>query len=204
MSNQSILDWTAALVPLDIPYHYGAGGLPTPLDALRQVGVDCSAIVEQIVHAATGADPGRDTVAQLASPLGQVIPDLTQALPGDEIYFGSAAGGPSAHVGIFLGGNQIADAPHTGTTFGIHTFSPGGYGSEPILGIRRFAGSGGTPAPASFGASPVAYQTQQASLLSDVTGSLGKVAVEVVLVGGAAALLAFSVFRVSQRSTAKQ
>lgn len=207
MSNAQILDWTYALVPTGIPYVYGAGGLPTPLDTLKQIGTDCSAIVEQILHAALGIDPGRTTVAQLASPLGEVVPTLAQALPGDEIYFGSPSGGPAAHVGIFLGGNQIADNPHSGSTFGIHTFSASGYGSEPILGIRRFggagplagtqptAGAGATVVPASFSSGRSATATSTAGISSSIL----KIAVEATLTAAAAGLLALAVLRGSQQ-----
>lgn len=198
MSNQQVLDWTAALIPAGIPYVYGAGGLPTPLDVLKQVGTDCSAIVQQILHAALGIDPGRDTVAQLASPLGRVVPSLAQAQPGDEIYFGSPAGGPSAHVGIYLGGNQIADNPHAGSSFGVHSFSASGYGSEPILGIRRFGAAAGSSPGSSSGAG--GYTVAQASTSTGgLGGSFLKIAVEAVLTAAAVGLLALAVLRSTQK-----
>ncbi|HVU73514.1 MAG TPA: NlpC/P60 family protein [Mycobacteriales bacterium] len=43
---------------------------------------------------------------------------VSQLEPGDLVFF--ASGGYIGHVGIYYGGGQMVDAPHTGSTVGIH------------------------------------------------------------------------------------
>src|SRR6185312_5516760 len=41
---------------------------------------------------------------------------LADARPGDLVFFGT----PPHHVGIYAGDGQMIDAPHTGSTVGLH------------------------------------------------------------------------------------
>jgi cell wall-associated NlpC family hydrolase len=77
------------------PYAYGAAG-PSAFD--------CSGLT-QYVHRQAGISIPRTTGAQLsaARPVAK-----SSARPGDLIFFGSY------HVGIYMGGGQIIDAPKSG------------------------------------------------------------------------------------------
>jgi len=64
---------------------------------------------------------------------GSAIPNIGQAGPGDLIFFGPLAPAEPFHVGIYIGGGQMIDAPHTGASVRRDTVS--GFGQ--ISAIRR-------------------------------------------------------------------
>jgi len=113
-------------------YCWGGGHAgPVPVGTC----VDCSGLVNQ-VYGTSG-----NTFTQVA--MGKSVP-LSQAGPGDLMFFGPLAPGEPHHVGIYTGNNQMIDAPHTGTT--VRQESIQGFG--PIFDIRRLvptdaAGNGG-------------------------------------------------------------
>jgi hypothetical protein len=75
-------------------------------------GLDCSGLV-QLVYGKLGIDLPR--VSQQQQNSGVEVP-YSQAQPGDLVFFGE----PAHHVGIFVGDGKMIDAPHTGSTVGIH------------------------------------------------------------------------------------
>jgi peptidoglycan DL-endopeptidase CwlO len=83
------------------PYRYG-GAAPG--------GFDCSGLV-QYVYAQLGKKLPR-TAAEQAAAVRHV--PRSQAVPGDLVLF--PGGG---HIAIYLGGNMMLDAPHTGSSVGI-------------------------------------------------------------------------------------
>jgi cell wall-associated NlpC family hydrolase len=85
---------------LGCPYVYGAAG---PCSA----GYDCSGLV-MAAWASAGVSIPRDTYAQWAA-LPHVPMSTIQ--PGDLIYFNG-----ESHVGIYVGGNDIIDAPVPGAS----------------------------------------------------------------------------------------
>ncbi len=89
---------------LGVPYVYG-GTSPT-------TGMDCSGLVQR-VFADLGVALPRTAAQQ--SQVGTNVPSLSQALPGDLVFYGS----PAEHVGIYLGNGQIINAPHSGQTVSI-------------------------------------------------------------------------------------
>lgn len=95
----------AAITQLGVPYGWGK---ETPGAAF-----DCSALV-QWAYEQAGVILPRTSEAQYSAV--QIIP-ASQAQPGDLVFseFGEDPGqsGPG-HVGIYLGGGQYIDAPHTG------------------------------------------------------------------------------------------
>jgi peptidoglycan DL-endopeptidase CwlO len=103
---------------LGVPYQWG-GTDPSK-------GLDCSGLT-QLVYGRLGVSLPR--VAADQAKAGVAVPSLAQAQPGDLVFFGS----PAHHVGIVVGDGTMIDAPHTGTTVGVHAIS--GYG--PISAIRR-------------------------------------------------------------------
>ncbi|MDA8391751.1 MAG: NlpC/P60 family protein [Actinomycetota bacterium] len=85
---------------LGVPYVWG-GTSPT-------TGFDCSGLVQH-VFADMGVSLPRTSEAQ--ATVGQAVPSLAQAQPGDLVFYGS----PAYHVGIYIGGGKMINAPHTGT-----------------------------------------------------------------------------------------
>ncbi len=84
---------------LGIPYVWG-GTDP-------QKGLDCSGLV-QLVYKNLGYDLPRVSGQQATA--GTPVASLAQARPGDVLAFGS----PVHHVGIYLGNNQMIEAPRPG------------------------------------------------------------------------------------------
>lgn len=85
---------------LGVPYVYG-GASPR--------GFDCSGFTSYVfaqvgISLARSADGQYRTVPRIAR---------SQAQPGDLVFY--LSGGSAYHVGIFLGGNRMIAAPHTGT-----------------------------------------------------------------------------------------
>lgn len=180
---------------LGVPYLYG-GGRGSPAQA-RLNGVDCSGFVYQ-VFTALGIDPGTDTVSQFNNPNAVDVPSLAQAQPGDLIFFGSPVGGTQEHVGIYLGGGTMIDAPHTGATVRLDRVA----GFENLLGIRRLTGA--LPAAAGVATDPGSQpqpsldSTTLDSSSSSPGASLGRLFAEIVAVALALALVAAGVIQASK------
>lgn len=132
-----------------------------------QGAFDCSGLVQWAMKTATGYDPGRDTTAQFNNRDGQNIPDISQALPGDIIFFGAGQGpdGGPEHEAIYLGNGQIEDANHPGGSVGIRSLQ--GYGA--IAGIKRFPAVAGSTTPASMAAGGYKTSTQAPSPADTLT-----------------------------------
>jgi cell wall-associated NlpC family hydrolase len=104
-----------ALQYLGVPYVWG-GSSPS--------GFDCSGLV-MYVYAQLGISLPHYTVAQWSS----TIPISSSEMePGDLVFFDGLG-----HVGIYIGGGQFVDAPHTGSVVRIDSLS--GFGS--FNGARR-------------------------------------------------------------------
>jgi len=84
---------------LGVPYLWG-GTDP-------QKGLDCSGMI-QLVYKNLGVDIPRVSYQQATA--GRPVASLAEARPGDILAFGS----PVHHVGIYIGGNQMIEAPRTG------------------------------------------------------------------------------------------
>jgi cell wall-associated NlpC family hydrolase len=74
--------------------------------------MDCSGLVQR-VFADEGVALPRTAAEQ--SQMGTNVPSLSQALPGDLVFYGS----PAEHVGIYIGNGQIINAPHSGQSVSI-------------------------------------------------------------------------------------
>ena len=100
---------------LGVPYVWG-GASPS--------GFDCSGLV-MYVYAQLGISLPHYTVSQwnVTQPIS-----VSQAQPGDLIFFNGLS-----HVGIYLGGGQMVDAPHTGSVVRVESI----YGFGSIDGARR-------------------------------------------------------------------
>jgi cell wall-associated NlpC family hydrolase len=128
---------TVAPPPVSVPTgHPGVGHPQAASIALRYLGVpyvfggaspsgfDCSGLV-MYVYAQLGISLPHYTVAQwnATEPISQ-----SQMAPGDLVFFNNLG-----HVGIYIGGGQFVDAPHTGSVVRIDSIA--GFGS--FDGARR-------------------------------------------------------------------
>ncbi len=97
------------------------------------VGFDCSGLV-QAAYRAAGVDLPR--VAQTQFDAGPAVPAAAPIEPGDLMFFGSRPTDVT-HVGIYLGGGQMVDAPYTGTVVRVDQVptTPGAnWGGEEFVG----------------------------------------------------------------------
>lgn len=108
---------------LGVPYVWG-GTNPA-------VGFDCSGLVQH-VYADLGVSLPR--TSQQQATIGTPVASLAQAQPGDLVFFEPSASGPG-HVGLYLGGGAMIDAPHPGTAVQIQQIT------TPPCAIRRVAGA---------------------------------------------------------------
>jgi cell wall-associated NlpC family hydrolase len=88
-----------------VPYRWGGTDPST--------GLDCSGLT-QLVFRRLGVQLPR--VAADQSKVGMPVASLADARPGDLVFFGT----PAHHVGIYAGNGTMVDAPHTGSTVGVH------------------------------------------------------------------------------------
>jgi cell wall-associated NlpC family hydrolase len=90
-----------AAANLGAPYRWGGTG---------PGGFDCSGLTQAAYAAAHVAIP---RVAQDQFDAGPAVPPTAPLQPGDLVFFGSGPQGIT-HVGLYIGGGEMIDAPHTG------------------------------------------------------------------------------------------
>lgn len=93
-------------------------------------GYDCSGLTYSIYHAFGRWIP-RDADQQARH--GRWVARSALA-PGDLVFYRSYAGGPIGHVGMYIGGGNIIDAPQTGQPVRIEPLSSYSY----YAGARRY------------------------------------------------------------------
>lgn len=115
-----------ALAQLGKPYLWGGTG-PN--------GYDCSGLVMEAYLAAGIALP-RTTYQQVN--VGTPVYAASQLQPGDLIFTAGSDGTAAnpGHVGIYLGGDLVEDAPHTGADIELSKFD-GGYWNKNAVAMRR-------------------------------------------------------------------
>ncbi len=119
---------------LGTPYAWGGGALNGPSKGIsdgggpadragdyNKIGYDCSGWSRYVTYQMTGHEIPRTSEAQFAA--GAPI-SASQAQPGD-LYFPSSAGRPPGHVQVYIGNNQVAEAPSSGQTLKISALQPG-------------------------------------------------------------------------------
>ncbi|MGD0313452.1 MAG: NlpC/P60 family protein [Acidimicrobiales bacterium] len=101
LSGTIVTALTFAAEQLGTPYVWGGTG---------NGGFDCSGLVQASYRAAGVTLP---RVAQSQYDAGPPVPVDATVLPGDLVFFGSGPSGVE-HVGLYVGGGEMIDAPHTG------------------------------------------------------------------------------------------
>jgi cell wall-associated NlpC family hydrolase len=91
---------------LGVPYLWGG------TDPAK--GLDCSGLVQR-VYKDLGIDLPRGSRDQ--AKVGTEVASLSQAKPGDLVTFGV----PANHIGIYIGGNKMIVAPHSGDVVKVQT-----------------------------------------------------------------------------------
>ena len=115
-----------AMKYLGIPYHFageGPGKCPT---GEHRICFDCSGLTKY-VYMLFGIELPHNAAMQYDR--GIKVP-LSQAKPGDLVFFGS----PAHHVGMYLGNDMFIHAPHTGDVVKVSKLS----GRSDLSGICRF------------------------------------------------------------------
>jgi cell wall-associated NlpC family hydrolase len=119
----------AAKAYLGTSYAWGGGGTRGPGPGLDPdqgvIGFDCSGLT-QYAYGQAGISIPRNSRAQYAS-LPKVADDDLQA--GDLVFWGTDGSDPSSieHVAIYLGGNQVIQAPESGDVVKISRMWWSGY-----------------------------------------------------------------------------
>jgi cell wall-associated NlpC family hydrolase len=106
-------------------------GIPYVWGGESTTGMDCSGLVQQTMKD-LGITVPRTAAEQ--QQVGTAVPSLAQAEPGDLVFFGN----PAHHVAIYLGNNQIIQAPQSGETVSIANLT------ETPTSIRRMVPSQAT------------------------------------------------------------
>ncbi|WP_187365813.1 C40 family peptidase [Trebonia kvetii] len=93
-------------------------------------GYDCSGFTYSVYHS-YGLTLSRDADQQAVH--GTVIA-RSGLQPGDLVFFRNSTNGPISHVGMYVGGGTMIDAPHTGAVIRIDPVSSFAY----YAGARRY------------------------------------------------------------------
>ena len=128
---------------LGTPYTFGSN--------VPEHGLDCSGLVQR-VYADLGVPLPRVAADQARE--GTPVPTLGQARPGDLLAFDR----PVDHIGIYIGGNKMIVAPHTGDVVKIETIY------RAPTGIRRIVPS----VPAADPLVPTAAALRPAALTDSI------------------------------------
>lgn len=131
----------AAKAQMGVPYSWGGGTINGPSRGSAQgantVGFDCSSLVMYAWYQGTGKTLilPRITNDQVASNQVSAVP-LAKIQPGDLIFFKIPGEAGWGHVGLYIGGGNMIEAPHTGANVRISSITTGYYADIPST-VRR-------------------------------------------------------------------
>lgn len=138
----------AALAQIGQPYSYAGGNFTGPTLGIctgggaendcNITGFDCSGLV---LYAAYQASAGAIKLPHLAADQIQIATPVTRDAmrPGDVIAFSDSSMGHWHHIGIYIGNNQMIDAPESGELVRIDALTRPYYASEETWTIGRLA-----------------------------------------------------------------
>lgn len=149
---QAVIQAGLAEIAKHIPYSYGGGGPYGPSTGicnsvgcagLTTVGFDCSSFMQYVFYQGAQILLPRTAQSQYDATVGQGNSVQLGAIqPGDMMFFGSSKNNIS-HVDMYIGNNQVIQAPGTGSyleTVPMYTsLGP----SEPLQGIGFYPPVGG-------------------------------------------------------------
>lgn len=118
---------TAAKTALGTWYQWG-GSCAMPYKGMG--GCDCSSLTK-MAWSAAGVNLPRTTYDQVHA--GTAVKAVSQLAPGDLLFSVPGSAGPE-HVGMYIGGGQVIDAPHTGAQVRIKPLS---YWKPQIIAMRH-------------------------------------------------------------------
>lgn len=116
----------AAMSQRGVPYSWGGGTVTGASEGFAQgkgiVGFDCSGLVLFAAYQASGGSIRLPHSADQQTRTGTPVP-LDQMQPGDVISFTRSGESEAHHVGIYVGNNQMVDAPSTGKTVRVESIT---------------------------------------------------------------------------------
>ncbi len=148
----------AAKKYVGVPYVWGG-------ESLDEGGLDCSGLVLRSL-ADLGITSGVPRVARDQMALGQEVPSLDAALPGDLLVFGGGT-----HIGIYVGDGKMIDAPKPGKSVTVRDVYTEPTTIRRILPQEASTVSLASAASATDLSSLLASATSQRSALSLLTGA---------------------------------
>jgi len=123
---------------LGAPYSWGGGNDFGPTRGSAQgantVGFDCSGLVLFAIYQASGGSVALPHSSEIQATLGTAV-SLSAMQPGDVIAFDLQNNGDFDHIAIYVGDNQVIDAPYTGAVVRI---DPLGDFAGVLWAIRSF------------------------------------------------------------------
>lgn len=140
---------------LGTPYVWGG-------ESLAEGGLDCSGLVLRSL-ADLGITSGVPRVARDQATIGQEVPSLAEALPGDLVVLNGGK-----HIGIYVGDGQMIDAPKPGKSVTIRDVY-----AEPTTIRRVLPQQAAAATPTSALSSALASTSAGQNALALLTGTAG-------------------------------